>query len=74
MNSPLGKLFIGIGFFFICVGLVVLLYSKYKVPFLGRLPGDIFIKKDNFVFYFPLTTSLLVSAIISLIFFFISKR
>ncbi|MEM1544771.1 MAG: DUF2905 domain-containing protein [Candidatus Bathyarchaeia archaeon] len=38
-----------------------------KLPFLGRLPGDIRIHRDGFVFYFPLTSMLIVSAIFSLI-------
>jgi len=38
-----------------------------KMPFLGRLPGDIRIQRDGFVFYFPLTSMLIVSALLSLI-------
>ena len=38
-----------------------------RVPWLGRLPGDIVIERDNFRLYFPITTSILVSIIISLI-------
>lgn len=38
-----------------------------KVPLLGRLPGDITIRRDGFTFYFPLATSILVSVILSLL-------
>ncbi|MDW7645674.1 MAG: DUF2905 domain-containing protein [Desulfuromonadales bacterium] len=39
-----------------------------KIPLLGKLPGDIRVEKENFTFYFPLGTSLLVSALLSLLF------
>jgi len=45
-----------------------------KVPFVGRLPGDIFIQKRNFTFYFPLTTSVLLSILLTLIFWIVSKK
>lgn len=47
------------------VGLV--LYFSVKIPFIGRLPGDIHIKKENFSFYFPLTTGILLSLLLTLI-------
>ena len=50
------------------IALVILgLALAGKLPFLGRLPGDIRIQRDGFVFYFPLTSMLLVSLILSLI-------
>jgi hypothetical protein len=60
-----GKLFILIGLALIVVG--VLMTFKVSIPFIGRLPGDIFIKKDNFSFYFPLTSSILISVLLTLI-------
>jgi hypothetical protein len=45
-----------------------------KLPWIGRLPGDILIKKENYTFYFPLMTCILVSGILSLIFYFIFRR
>lgn len=39
-----------------------------KVPGLGRLPGDILIRRENFTFYFPLTTGLIISIILSVVF------
>jgi hypothetical protein len=46
---------------------VVLVFSD-KIPWLGRLPGDISIKRENFSFYFPLTTCILISLLLSLLF------
>ncbi|MBL7157345.1 MAG: DUF2905 domain-containing protein [Candidatus Omnitrophica bacterium] len=45
-----------------------------KIPWLGRLPGDIIIQKKNFSFYFPVTTCILISIILSAIFFLFFKR
>ncbi|NPA33692.1 MAG: DUF2905 domain-containing protein [Chlorobi bacterium] len=63
--SPFGKFFIFLGLVMILVGLLIILLGK--IPFLGRLPGDILIKRDNFVFYFPLATSILLSLVLSAI-------
>jgi uncharacterized protein HemY len=50
--------------------LVGLLFTAgAKLPWLGRLPGDIYIQRDNFSFYFPLATCLLVSVLLSLVLF-----
>ncbi|EKT87309.1 DUF2905 domain-containing protein [Leptospira santarosai] len=68
------KPFLILSFLFLCVGLLIL-YGN-KIPFLnylGKLPGDLRIEKENFRFYFPLTTSILVSILISLILFLIQK-
>ncbi len=45
-----------------------------KIPWLGRLPGDFFFRGKNFSFYFPLTTSILISVILTLILWFINRR
>jgi len=68
----LGKTIVIIGLVITAIGVILLLAPK--IPFLGRLPGDIYYKKENFSFYFPLTTSIVVSIIISLILYFISRR
>jgi len=52
--------------FFIVFGLVLLLIEKLPFGF-GKLPGDIFIKRDIFTYYFPLATSLLISLLLALI-------
>lgn len=63
---PPGRLLIILGVVLILVGL--LLTYGGRIPWLGRLPGDIRIERENFSFYFPLATSLLVSLLLSLLF------
>jgi len=64
--GPLGKLLILLGVFIILVGLFLLLGEK--IPWVGRLPGDIIIRKKNFTFYFPIVTSIIISIILTLLF------
>ncbi len=64
--SGLGKMFILLGICLIVIGLFFLFGEK--IPFLGKLPGDIVVKRDKFAFYFPLATSILVSLILTLLF------
>ncbi|MBK8984089.1 MAG: DUF2905 domain-containing protein [Ignavibacteria bacterium] len=71
MTQQAGKLLIISGLIIAAIG-VIIMYSD-KIPFLGKLPGDIRIKKDNFEFYFPLATSIVISLIISLIMYLIYK-
>jgi hypothetical protein len=68
----IGKVIIVIGLFLTILG--VLLMFINKVPFIGRLPGDIYIQKKNFTFYFPLATSILISVVLSFLFWLWSKR
>ncbi|MDP2690189.1 MAG: DUF2905 domain-containing protein [Deltaproteobacteria bacterium] len=68
----LGKTFIIIGLVIVAAGIIVTIAPR--VPFLGRLPGDIYYKKDNFVFYFPVATSILISVIASLVLYFLTRR
>ncbi len=70
--AGLSKIFIFVAIFFIVIG--ILLSFVWKIPWLGRLPGDILIKKENTVFYFPITTSIIVSMILSLIMYYFNKR
>ena len=72
MNS-IGKIIILVGFAVVALGVLLLILGKFNIP-LGRLPGDIYIRKDNFSFYFPVTTSIIVSVILSLILYLISRR
>ena len=70
--GELGKSIITIGAVLIIVG--ILMTMAGKIPGVGKLPGDIFIKKENFSFYFPLTTCILLSVILSAIMFFMGKK
>ena len=74
--TTLGKLLIGIGFGIVVLG--VLLIALDRIPgfgnsfsWFGKLPGDIFIKRENVSFYFPIATSILFSIVLSLLFYFI---
>jgi uncharacterized membrane protein YkgB len=67
----LGKMLILLGVFIILIGLLLLIGEK--IPWIGRLPGDIVIRKKNFTFYFPLATSILISIILSLMFWIFRK-
>jgi hypothetical protein len=69
--GEMAKIIIMIGVVLVLIGLTILFLQK--VPFLGKLPGDILIKKENFTFYFPLSTSIVVSIIVCLILYLISK-
>ena len=72
----LGKLLIGFGVVMIILGGIFLLLGNLsgKVPWIGRLPGDIYIQRGNWSFYFPLATSILLSVILTLIFSFFTRR
>lgn len=65
--SEIGKFLVIAGL--AMAGLGVLLLLLPKVSFLGRLPGDIVIRRENFTFYFPLGTSILISVVLSILFY-----
>ena len=68
----LGKLIIVLGAVLIAVGLLLMLLGRTHLP-IGRLPGDIIYRRRNFAFYFPLTTSILLSIVLTLVFYFLSR-
>ncbi len=68
-----------IGRFLIITGIIIvaigaLLFITGKIPWIGKLPGDIVVQRKNFTFYFPLATSILLSIIISFILWFLGRR
>lgn len=65
-GSGLGKWLILLGLAIAAMGLVVTFLSKWF--HLGHLPGDIFLQRGNFSFYFPLATCLILSIVLSIIF------
>lgn len=67
----MGKLLIILGVICIIAGLAIMYLPK--IPFLGKLPGDISIERENFKFYFPLGTSILISIILTLLLFLYNK-
>lgn len=68
----LGRLIIFVGAGLVLVGLLLVLLGRTHLP-IGRLPGDIVYRRRNFSFYFPLTTSILLSLVLSLVFYFLSR-
>ena len=67
----LGKILIVLGFILVIAGGILLLWPK--IPWIGKLPGDIFFKGDKFTFYFPITTSIIISILLTL-FFYLFRR
>ncbi|HEY7649623.1 MAG TPA: DUF2905 domain-containing protein [Methylomirabilota bacterium] len=70
--SDIGKLLLVFGLLIAGVGLVLMLAGR--IPGVGRLPGDIYIQRGNWTFYFPLATSLLLSVVLTVIFWLIAPR
>jgi hypothetical protein len=74
-----GKMILVMGLMLVVVGAVLMLLGKWPGTesgwgWLGRLPGDIFIKRDNFSFYFPVTSSIILSILASFILYLFMKR
>lgn len=67
----IGKLLMIAGGAILIIGIIFYFFDK--IPLLGKLPGDILIKKKDFTFYFPLATSILLSLFLSLILYLIYK-
>ncbi len=65
-----GKYLVVVGAALIIVGVLLMFFDK--IPFLGKLPGDIQIKRENFRFFFPITTSILLSVVISVVLWLIN--
>jgi hypothetical protein len=68
--NGIGKTLIYVGILLIIIGAFLMLCDKLG---LGRLPGDIVYKKGNFTFYFPLMTSILISLILTIIFWLLKR-
>ncbi len=72
VNIDLGKTLISIGIFLVIIGILFTILSK--VTGLPKLPGDIYVKKGNFSFYFPWVSSLVISVLLSLIFYLFFRK
>lgn len=70
--SEIGRTLLVFGLILVAVGLLLLFADK--IPFLGRLPGDILVKRKNFTIYFPLATMVLLSIIATVVLNLISRR
>lgn len=72
MNQDLGKYLLFIGLAIVVAGAVIYFFHD-KLHWLGRLPGDIRVERENFRFYFPITTLILLSILLSLIISFFRR-
>lgn len=72
--GTIGRMLILFGAVLVLAGLFFLLAERFPGLRIGRLPGDISIERDDFRFYFPLGTSILVSLILSLLLWLLSRR
>ncbi|HME92760.1 MAG TPA: DUF2905 domain-containing protein [Methylomirabilota bacterium] len=72
----LGKLLLGFGALMVLLGLILIAAGNLsgKVPWLGRLPGDIHIERGSWSFYFPLATCLVISIVLTLLFSLFGRR
>jgi hypothetical protein len=68
----LGRTLVVIGVVIVAIGLVILLAGR--IPWIGRLPGDIHVQRESWSFYFPLTTSIVISVVLSLLFYLFGRR
>jgi hypothetical protein len=72
MTADLGKLLLSCGALLLVLGVLFLLLGRTGLP-IGRLPGDFLIRGKNTTFYFPVTTSILLSVVLSLVLYFIGR-
>jgi DUF2905 family protein len=70
--NDIGRLLIVLGVVIAMLGVVMITVGR--VPWLGRLPGDIHVERGNWSFHFPIVTSLLLSLVLTLLFYFIGRR
>jgi hypothetical protein len=70
--NGLGKLLIVLGGLLIIIGTALVILDK--LPWLGRLPGDIYVERPQVTFFFPITTGLLISVILSFVVYLLSRR
>jgi len=69
--APFGKILLFSGLVLAGVGLLFIFADR--IGWIGRLPGDIIIKRENFTFYFPLATGILISVVLTLLFWLFRK-
>ena len=70
--SDVGRMLVVFGVLLALAGVVLMLVGR--VPWLGRLPGDVHVQRGNWTFYFPLATSLLLSVVLTLVLWLVRRR
>ena len=74
MVPSLGKILITVGLVFVVVGGLLLFSDRLSFLRIGRLPGDVIFRRGNFTFYFPIVTSIVLSLILTLLFWVFGRR
>ena len=74
MLPQFGKILITIGIVFVALGVLLLLSDRLSFLRIGRLPGDVIYRRGNFTFYFPIVTSIVISLILTLLFWAFGRR
>jgi uncharacterized protein HemY len=72
--GTIGRYLIVLGVVIVVVGIVLVMAGKFPGLRIGRLPGDIYIERGNWRFYFPLVTSILLSLILTFILWLFNRR
>jgi Protein of unknown function (DUF2905) len=70
--GEIGRILIFCGAVLLVIGVAILLLGRTNLP-IGRLPGDIFYRGKNSTFYFPVATSILLSVVLSIVLYVISR-
>ncbi len=70
--EAMGRMLVFMGLLVVIMGLLLILVPKLKVPFLGRLPGDIIVQRERFSFYFPIVTCIVLSILLTILLNFIA--
>ena len=74
MLPQFGKALITIGVVFVVLGTLLLFSDRLSFLHIGRLPGDVIYRRGNFTFYFPIVTSIVISLILTLLFYVFGRR
>ena len=74
MLPQFGKVLITVGIVFVALGILLLFSDRLSFLRIGRLPGDLIYRRGNFTFYFPIVTSIVISLILTLLFYVFRRR
>ena len=74
MLPSMGKMLIAVGLVFVAVGALLLFADRLPFLRIGRMPGDIVYRRGNFTFYFPWVTSIIISVVLTLLFWIFGRR